>query len=407
MQNFHTAFFIAYKSVRRGRLGMFLLMMLILSLSYFNMLFIPGVFSGLYNTIVGLVVNTSTSDITITPQEFPTPKEFIDNDYQLRSQIATIPGVIGTTRTYLTAASLSYDKHKDGVYKTVSGQIIGIDPTESKKVLTINDYLVKGTPLEDGDTDEIVLSAGVAGGYDLPVPSDLGGIEIGEKVNVVYGNGVARTYKVKGIVKIVFGTALSSVYITTKEAESVLSASDQSSQILVKANLVEHPVEYYVSKIKGLAPNVKVQKYTDLLAAIQPILVAFTLIATIVSAISVVIAAVTIFVMIYINAVSKRRQIGILKAIGISQGIIILSYVLQALFYVCCGVVIGMSFVFFALDPFLHAHPIQLPFGPLIPGFSTKLVIESIVLFFIAGLFSGFVPSRLVAREEILKAIWG
>jgi ABC-type lipoprotein release transport system permease subunit len=185
MESARTAGFIAYKSVRRGRVGMFVLMMLILSLSFFNMLFIPGVFSGLFNTIVGLLIDTTTSHIVVSPIEEPTPKRFIDNEEALRARIETIPGVVATTRTYLTAASLSYDKHKDGIYKTVSGQIIGIDPSESERVLSLDRYLVAGKALEDGDTDQIVLSAGIAGGYDLPVPSDLGGIKVGDRVNMV------------------------------------------------------------------------------------------------------------------------------------------------------------------------------------------------------------------------------
>ena len=100
MHSIRTTFFIAYKSIRRGRVGMFALMMLILSLSFFNMLFIPGVFSGLFNAIVGLEINTSTSHIVVTPEEHPTPKQFIENQGQLRAQIETIPGVTGTTRTY-------------------------------------------------------------------------------------------------------------------------------------------------------------------------------------------------------------------------------------------------------------------------------------------------------------------
>ncbi len=386
---------------------MFALMMLILSLSFFNMLFIPGVFSGLFNTIVTMLVDTTTSHVVISPRELPTPKRFIDDEHRLRSEVETIPGVIATTRTYLTAASLSYDKRKDGVFRTVSGQIIGIDPTESRSVLSIDRYIVDGEALEDSDTDMIVLSAGIAGGYGLPVPSDLGGIAVGEKVNLVYGNGVSRTYTVKGIVKIVFGTALSSVYITTKEAESVLSASDQATQILVKVDQAAHPVEYYEARIHRIDPDVKVQGYADLLAAIEPVLRAFTIIATIVSVISVIIAAITIFVMIYINAVAKRRQIGILKAIGIKEGIIELSYVFQAMFYVLSGVAFGMIFVFLVLLPLLRAHPIQLPFGPLLLSFSPSLVGESVLVFFVAGMLSGYVPSRLVAREEILKAIWG
>jgi putative ABC transport system permease protein len=407
MNGLKTAFFIAYKSIVRGRRGTLVLMLLILSLSFFNMLFIPAVFSGLLDTIIGLEVNTSTSDIVVTPQEEPVPKSYIQNQEAVQASIRTIPGVLGTTRTYLTPASLSYDKNKDGVYKRVTAQVYGIDPAEASQALDINKYLVEGQPLAPGDTDQIVISAAIAGGRGLPVPSDLGGANVGDKIDVVYGNGVSRQYTIKGIVNITFGTALSNAYISAREAESVLSTANQASQVLVKVDTGTHPLIYYKARIQELVPNLKVQTYQDLLAVIQSVLDAFTLIAAIVSAISVAVAAVTIFVMIYINAVSKRRQIGILKAIGIKENVIVYSYVLQSLFYVFCSVITGLLFVFGILLPILTAHPIMLPFGPLIMAFGATLIGESIAIFFIAGFLSGLIPARIVAREKILQAIWG
>lgn len=406
MQSITTALFVAYKSIVKGRLSTHALILLILFLSFFNMLFIPSVFSGLLSSIIDLETNTYTSHIMIAPQKEPIPKSFIQNQESLRAQIETIPGVVGTTRNYLTAASISYDRDKNGVFKRVSAQVIGIDPTESKKIMTVDEYLVDGAFLNDDDTDQIILAAAVAGGYELPEPNDLGGAKVGDKVHVVYGNGVTREYTVKGITNILFGPALTNVYITAKEAESVLSASNQASQILVRVD-DQNNADYFKSRIQALVPNLYVQTYLDLLTAIKPVLDAFTLIAIIVSVISVLVAAVTIFVMIYINAVAKRRQIGILKAIGIKERIIVYSYVFQSLFYVACGVIIGLIFIFGALLPLLSAFPIQLPFGPLILTFSAALFIESIIGFFIAGFLSGLIPARLVAREDILKAIWG
>lgn len=407
MHSARTAFFIAYKSIVRGRKGTLALILLILSLSFFNMMFIPGVFSGLLNTITGLLTSSSTSDIVVTPQLEPVPKSFIQNETQLQAQIRTIPGILGTARTYLTAGSIAFDKEKNGVYKTVSAQIIGIDPSTVDDALSLKQYLVAGQFLTDSDTDKILLPAALAGGYDLPVPSDLGGAKVGDKVNVVYGNGVMRTYTVKGIVSITFGTALTNTYVTAKEADSVLSASDQASQILVKADMTKQPLSYYKSRIQLLAPQLKVQTYSELLAVIQSVLDAFTLIAAIVSAISVLVATVTLFVMIYVNAVSKRRQIGILKAIGIKERIIMYSYVFQALFYVVCGICIGLVFVFFVVQPLLRIYPIKLPFGPLILSFGIKLAAESIVAFLVAGFLAGLIPARIVTKEDILSSIWG
>lgn len=407
MESFRTAFFIAYKSIVRGRLGMFVLMVLILSMSFFNMMFVPGIFSGLIDTIISLEVNTSTSDITISPQQLPVPKQYIENQKSVRAQIQTIPGVLATTNTYLTAASISYDKNHNGVYSTVSSQIIGINPSQSKKVLQINKYIVAGKPLSNTDTDKILLSAAIAGGYDMPVPSDLGGVKVGDKVTIEYANGVSRRYTVKGIVSITFGTALSNTYITTKEAESVLSASNEASQILVKTDLKKNSLSYYKQRIQSLAPTLKVQTYTELLAVIQSLLSAFTLIAFIVSMISVLVATVTVFVMIYINAINKRRQIGILKAIGIKEDIIVYSYVFQSLFYVISGVGIGLLFVLFIVEPFLNQHPIQLPFGPLLVSFGADLTLKSVIIFIIAGFLAGIIPARMVAHEKILDAIFG
>lgn len=406
MEDVTTAFFIARKSIVRGNRSTFALMMLILCLSFFNMLFIPGVFSGLLATIIGLEIDTYTSHIMVGPEQEPIPKQFIQNEAELRAQIATIPGVLGTARTYLTAGSISYDKHKNGVYKRVSAQIIGIDPMDSKKLLTLPHYLVVGGFLADSDTDSIILSAAVAGGYNLPEPNDLGGAVVGDTVQVVYGNGIARTYKIKGITNILFGPALTNVYITAKEAESVLGTSNEATQVLVRID-DQNRSEYFKSRIHALAPNLHVQTYLDLITAIKPVLDAFTFIALIVSVISVLIASVTIFVMIYINAITKRRQIGILKAIGIKENIIVWSYIFQSLFYVVCGVCIGLVFVFGMVVPILAVYPIPLPFGPLALSFSRTLVAESIVGFLVAGFFAGFIPARIVARENIIKAIWG
>ena len=59
--------------------------------------------------------------------------------------------------------------------------------------------------------------------------------------------------------------------------------------------------------------------------------------------VSLIIAVVVIFIVIFINTVYRRKQIGILKAIGIDRSIIIKSYIFQALFIFFCGTWPGVS----------------------------------------------------------------
>ena len=156
-----------------------------------------------------------------------------------------------------------------------------------------------------------------------------------------------------------------------------------------------------------MAPNLKIQPYSDLLSTIGTMLSAFDLIATIVGIISIIVAAVTIFVLIYVNAVNKRRQIGILKAIGIKESIIEISYIFQSVFYAICSVGMGSILVFGVLSPLLKAHPIALPFGDAALVFTNSKIITSVASMLISGLVAGYLPARIVAKQSILDAIWG
>jgi putative ABC transport system permease protein len=405
MKDLKTAAFIAYKSVIKGNKSTSILLIFILSLSFLNMMFISGILNGLETLFYNAIIETYASDITVGPQENPQLKQYIINQNEVQAQIQSIPGVIATTRRYSLAGSMSFDKDKNGQYKSVSGAIVGIDPQQDANVLTLKKLLISGQYLSDTDTDSIYLSSAIAGGYGIPAPSDLGGAKVGDKIQITYSNGVMRTYRVKGIYNDAIG--IFETFITAREAESVLNTYNSASQILVKTDLKQKPISYYQHKIQQLEPTLTVKTYLDLLGSFKSFLGALYLILIIVSAISVLVASITIFVIIYVDAITKRRQIGILKAIGINQRIIILSYVFQAFFYTFCSVIIGSVIVFLVLAPLLAAYPINVDFGYLSLVFSPVIIIGGIVSLLLAGLLAGFFPSRLIARQEILKAIWG
>lgn len=407
MNDFKTALFIAYKSVMKGSKSTVALMIFILSLTFVNMMFISGVLSGLNNTEVTLLINLMSAHLAVAPQEKPVLKQYIPDQRDVRAQIEAIPGVIATTRHYNLAGSLAFDKDKNGVYKSVSGPFVAIDPTEDSKVFTMNTLLIRGNYLSDDDTDQIVLSSALAGGYGAPAPNDLGGVKVGDRIRVTFANGIIRTYKVKGIYNDIMG--IFETIITTKEAESVLSIYDNASQIFVKTDLTRGTVTGYQTKIKTIVPNLKVQTYQDLIASFASFLQALDLISFIVSVISVLVAAFTIYVLIYVNAISRRRQIGILKAIGIKQRIIVTAYILQSLFYTFCALTIGLIGILGILQPILTVFKIPIIEGLmyLVLYYTPTRVIISVLAFIVAGFLGGLIPSRLVAREDILKAIWG
>lgn len=408
MRSLKVAFFLAFKSIVRGHRFTIALIISILALSFVNLVFITGILNGLTAAIQKQVINNFTSNIVIEPQEEPVKKDFIIHQEDLQRQIEQIPGVITTSRHYKMYGTIAYDKDKNGKLKSVSVEIIGIDPEQEKQITNVSQNMLDGQYLEGLGTGDIILGSELAGGYGgIQQETSLGGVKVGEKVRVTFSNGVTRTFKVKGIHKVNFGFVDRLAFITSKEAESVLSVYNNASQILVKVDTNGQTENAYINQIQTIVPNLIVKKWTDLMGEFFNFTSALDMITYVVSAIGLSVATITIFILIYVNAVNKRRQIGILKAIGIRQNIIIYSYIFQALFYTFSGVIIGVVLISYVLVPFFIKHPLRLPIGDASLSFETIRIIYSILSLLAAGLVGGFVPSWRVSRENILKAIWG
>jgi len=211
-------------------------------------------------------------------------------------------------------------------------------------VLIVTSKLLKeGKDLNADDTDQILIGTAMAGGYGTKIADDLGGARVGDKIWLTYSNGMRRQYTIKGIYD--DPMRLSQVFITAKEAESVLSTYNSASQILVKTDLSNTPLEAYTARIQAMFPNLKVRDYNILLGTMDAMLTAVNLISTILSIISILVAAIVIFVIIYVNALNKRRQIGILKAIGIKQKLLLMPILFKRFLHISrCGFWFNSSF---------------------------------------------------------------
>lgn len=406
-KNIKIASFLAFKSIVRGNKATTALIIFILSLAFVNLVFIAGILNGVIEGINKQVVTNLVSNIVIEPQEEPTKKDFIIHTQDLREQIEQIPGVVAAANRYKLVGTYAYDKEKNGKPKIRSGEIIGVNPTNEKNISQIHQKIVDGEYLEGLGSSEILLGSSLAGGYgDSEELIDLGGVKVGEKVTVTFSNGVVKEYTVKGIFKVQFGFVDRLAFITASEAESILGVHDNASQVLVKINEAGKE-EQYVKQIQSITPNLKVKKWGDFLGGLSGVSRSFDMITLIISAIGLAVAAITIFILIYVEVVHKRKQIGILKAIGIKQEIIIYSYVLQALFYAMTGIVIGTLLTLYLLVPFFKSHPLELPIGEAGLALNRTGLIYNAVSLLIAGLVAGFIPSQRAARENILKAIWG
>lgn len=401
------AIFLAYKSIIKGNRAVSVLMIFILSLAFINLIFISAILDGVLEAINKQIVNNVVSNIVINPQEVPSRRSYIPQARSIMDQIDSIPGIATTARHYTIAGTISFDKDKNGKIKDMPIQITGIDPEKERKISMISQSVTEGEYLEKTDTDKILLGAGLTGGYEQANEvENLGGVKSGDSVKVTYNNGIIREYKVKGIFLTRFMDADRMAFVTTKEAESILSVSNKASQILAKTDSTGDEGKY-VSQISSINPDLKVKKWIDYMGPMKGISTSFDIIILIITTIGIVVAGITIFILIYVNVVNKKRQIGILKAIGIEEKTIVVSYILQALFHAVLGIIIGLVLIFYLLVPYFQANPLEMPVGNVSLSMDTDRIIMGVLSLLIAAFIAGFIPSYQAAKQNILKAIWG
>ncbi len=407
MNKLGPALFLAFKSVSRGSKTTVLLMIFVMTLAFVNLVFIASIMGGLLVAVDDQIKTNFVSDIVIEPQKEPETRTYIRNAPSVQDKVEALPGVKAAAIRYSLSGTIGYNKENRGNFVHQSPVITGVDPESELAVSQIPCSIIAGSYLSSPGRRQIILGSDLAGGYK-PVddPNSLGGVKVGEKVTVDFINGVSDKFTVTGIFRTGFAPVDAMAFVTDKAAESVLSVSRSASKIVVK---LESPgtEDYYIEQIRVLEPALDVRKWTDYIGIIGDLSGSFNMISAVVRVIGLIVAAITIFMLIYINVRHKRRQVGVLKAIGIPHDLIVYSYIFQTVFYWLCGICIGMCLIFFVLSPYFSAHPLQTPIGNTGLDINITGIIFNIISLLAATFIGGIIPAWRGSKENILAAIRG
>ncbi|MCZ7380882.1 MAG: hypothetical protein O8C64_04825, partial [Candidatus Methanoperedens sp.] len=323
--NLKVSSFLAYKSITRGNKGTLILTIFILSLVFVNLIFIASIFLGITDTMGNQVIDTLYGNVVIEPKK---DEKYISDVYSLKQKITSIPGVEGVSAQYVTGATLSY-KDKSGSWSLQS-----INPDDAMTVTTIHNFMIDGEYLSKLDTNEIILGKEIPGGYGGDQEQlSLGGVRVGDSIDVLFNNGVKKSYRVKGVFDVTFMQANNIAFVSQREMESVFGLEDKASQILIRTK-DRGKEDRYVKQLSELGIKEDIKPWTVYAASIKNITESFDMISMLIAAIGLFVASVTIFIIIYVSTISKRRQIGILRAVGIKESVVIYSYIFQAMFIV-------------------------------------------------------------------------
>jgi len=389
----------ASSSIRRGNKKTLSFIVFVLALIFMNLVFLPSMIGGMTGMFNGFM-QYPYGDIVVEPSG---DNHYINNADNVLQKIRAIPDVKAATKRLDVGASITYKQ------KAVGSTITGLLPSEEHDVSNYPNIMAEGEFLGDLSRDEIIIGAMLVEGYfGSEIYDNLGGVRVGSLVNVTYSNGITKTYKVKGIMEATFELVDLNALVHYKELEEIFGLNgSEATSVVIK---LKNPEDSAKVKEKIIAAGVKEPIFTNSEksdAILRQAMQSIDMINVVSNYVSLIIGAALILIIIYINVLNRKKEIGILKAIGITPGSVVLSYAFISMFYVSMGILVGLA-LYFLLMYYFTVNPVSFyETITVIPQIQVELIIKSIFTMLGMSIIAGVIPAWRVSRESILKSIWG
>lgn len=412
-QNIKVGWYLAKRDIKRANIWTTALIMAVMTLTFLNLVVVSGILVGLIQGSEDAQKRYSIGDVVIS--------SFLNRAYILDTQkvvkiVETIPGYKNHTVRYTGSARFESNYRttiKPGELRDgAGGSFMGIDPAQEEKFSGISKFIVRGSYLTPQDQDSILIGKNLLYEFtpiEAPGFQTLKDISVGSRIKVTVDDK-SKEYIVKGIISSKVDDFDTSVVALDSEVRKMIGREDfNASKIAIQLLPNTDPglIKQYLLD-NGVGLYARVQTAEDAFPKfLKDIKVTFGILGSAISGIGLVVASITIFIVIFVNAITRRRYIGILKGIGINRQAILYSYIYQAVIYAFAGIVLGMILIFFFIKPYFTANPINFPFsdGILVATLNGTLFRGGILL--ITTMIAGYIPARIVIKQNTLSAILG
>jgi putative ABC transport system permease protein len=412
-QNMKVGWYLARRDIKRANKWTTALIVAVMTFSFLNLVVVSGILVGLIQGSVDAQKKYAIGDIVIS--------SFLDHAYIEQTQnvaniVRTIPGYKNETVRYTGSARVESDYRKTlapGQLADGAGaSFLGIDPVQEEKFSGVSKFVIRGSYLTPDDQDSVLIGKNLLYEFtpiEAPGFQTLKNVSIGSRIRVTVGDN-QKEYYVKGIVSSKVDVFDTSVIGLASEVRKMTGRTDlNASTIAIQLLPGTDPLAAKEFLLKsGVGNDGRVQVASEAFPKfLQDIQATFGILGNAISGIGLIVASITIFIVIFVNAITRRRYIGILKGIGINRKAILYSYMFQAIIYALVGVCLGMLLVFGMIKPYFAAHPINFPFsdGILVATLSGTLIRAAILM--VTTAVAGYIPARIVIKQNTLSAILG
>jgi len=225
-------------------------------------------------------------------------------------------------------------------------------------------------------------------------------IQVGEQIYIVAGviesvpdGSSMRPYGLNESILIPIKTALTN--LEDASIESVMIKRSGYSPVPLLKNELN---QYFSRQITDMAVQVRASE--EIIAQMEIQMGLFTTLLAVIGSISLIVGGVGIMNVMLVSVTERKKEIGILRAIGARQGAIQTQFISEAIVLTTLGgligTVIGMGVSYF------FARMNQYEFSLYFPAIILGVIVSCVV-----GVFFGYYPARQASRLDPIEALNG
>jgi lipoprotein-releasing system permease protein len=313
----------------------------------------------------------------------------IDQWQRIKAQLSTWPQITNVAPT-MSGSALAV---RGDASRSIS--LTGIDPDVYFKIVRIPDYIVAGHPR--------LLSEDILIGTELA--KELG-VTVGEKINISSAAGATRVLMISGIFDLGSkGPNQRSTFVSLRTAQALLNlvGGVTSVDLTVVDIYAAESIAQSVQAATGIEADSWIKTNAQFFTAVNAQQTSNTLIRVFVG-LSVAFGIASVLV---VSVIQRSKDIGILRAMGTSQGQVLRVFLLQGGLLGFLGSLIGATAGSLALV-FWHGYLRQPDGSELFPLIlEPSLFINAVLLAAFTGVAAAAVPALRAAKLDPVVAIRG
>lgn len=405
--------FLAVRYLRRASIWTTALIVFVMALTFLNLVVVTGILVGLIEGAEQAFNENYAGDILISTLP---GKNYIEHSPAVLGVLSGLDSIRSYAPRYLAAGTVEANYQRNlgqanVAPDTVGAEIAGIDLLQESLVTNLSDFIVEGSFLVPGEEDRVVLGGNLLSRY---LPGEFGletldEVYVGDKVLITIED-VRKEFVVKGIIDSKADSPDLRVYMSDTQLRNLLNRYDYSvNEVAVRLAPGATP-----EAVRATLQNTEVGRNALVRTAdeaigsfIEDIKTTFSILGNVIGSIGLAVASITIFIVIFITAITRQKSIGILKGIGVTDIAIETSYVILSIFYALIGIALGFFVLYVILVPYFDVNPIDFPFSDGILAVTTAGSIIRSVIIVITTIIAGYIPARLVVKKPALDAILG